>query len=344
MTTATSTMFLNEITVIDHAVVSPDHEIVGGSYLASFLVTGNIDPQESVVVDFSSIKKLIKGLIDDNERGYDHKLWVVEGHSNCTYTLMDASGTNAYRSGRYALGNETGSEVLPGWFAVLQGQYPIESVYIQCGDTVFTQTPLNAVRFVTNPQLNQNLIEVMQDSMSRYLEEGLNKLGFPVTIETHLSERPVLPPWADQDVVGKFRYVHGLKDSTSWGCQNVAHGHLSYLAFDFNGGKLSIDNSLQMFELLDSMTSALDNLTFINRENLSANVGDSLSIQYTTGRGSFSMVIDPAKSKVAILDTETTVEYLAEFVKAEFGASLAKLGVKRIYISEGLSKGAVIEV
>jgi len=89
-----SSIFLNAVTVIDHAYINHDGLIIGGSFLASFLVTGETDPLEKVVVDFSTLKKDIKNLIDrhtyyNNSNGYDHKLWLLNGYSNYKAKLED---------------------------------------------------------------------------------------------------------------------------------------------------------------------------------------------------------------------------------------------------------------
>ena len=77
-----STMFLSDVTVLDHAYIDDSGFIVGGSFHPCFNVSGEIDGTEQVVVDFSAIKKQIKALIDSKETGYDHKLWIIEGFSN----------------------------------------------------------------------------------------------------------------------------------------------------------------------------------------------------------------------------------------------------------------------
>ena len=68
------TMFFSQPTVIDHAYIDQEGRVVGGSFNPDFLVTGEIDPKEKVVIDFGTGKKQIKALIDHKEFGYDHKL------------------------------------------------------------------------------------------------------------------------------------------------------------------------------------------------------------------------------------------------------------------------------
>lgn len=76
-----STLFIGNLTTIDYAYIHPTrYTIKGGSLNLSVEVTGDIEPVENVVVDFGTIKKKIKSLIDDKEEGFDHKLWVPENH------------------------------------------------------------------------------------------------------------------------------------------------------------------------------------------------------------------------------------------------------------------------
>jgi hypothetical protein len=132
-----------------------------------------------------------------------------------------------------------------------------------------------------------------------------------------------------------FRYVHGLKDSTSYGCNNIAHGHGSFITADKNPSNI-----------LQDIADDLDNTVFIRSDNIAkfsqvAEIVDTISIQYTTSRGPFSMILSTPHHKVVILNTETTVEYLAQYVKTKYGAQMKDLGITYFCISEGLSKGAV---
>jgi hypothetical protein len=72
-----STMFLANLSVVDHAVLIPEGLIRGNSHNPSFEVSGVVDEVENVVCDFSTIKKRMKQLIDDHDMGFDHKCWIL---------------------------------------------------------------------------------------------------------------------------------------------------------------------------------------------------------------------------------------------------------------------------
>lgn len=289
-----STLFLSQLSCVDHAFISPEGKIVGGSWLPDVFVTGKVIGDESVVVDFSTIKKDIKSLIDDQDNGFDHKLLFFRNQSNGIIESSD-------------------------------GQIVISTPHV-----IFTG-PRNSVKIIeeNTPQL----------AMKLYLEEGL-KIKYPdleISIDVNIKMDRVHGIGDNQFF---FRYVHGLKSSTSWGCGNLAHGHLSFLE-PIGGDPLS--NRL----ILNQLAAALDQMMFVYKENIIDKNDDQITIGYdetVCGRGPFKITFNAKSNKHLIMDTETTIEYLAEFVRVNWGSVLRSHGIKALLISEGLSKGAVIEL
>lgn len=305
-------MFLSEVTVVDHAYINHLGEVIGGSFLPSFKVRGDVDPQESVVVDFSTIKKDIKAAIDHKEIGFDHKLWIIPGYSNCDWREDE-------------------------------GQLIIDT------PAVSLEVPANAVKFVESDGLSYGSHNAGR-WFQAFLERELRVKYPSVSIECRNSESAVaaLP---DENCV-MFRYVHGLKDSTSWGCQNVAHGHLSFIqAVDEQNNGLPL-------HMVKKLAHELNDTTFVFSQNLVNDPqlprgqrvtledtgGRQVRVCYTTDRGQFYMGLKPDMNKVVILDTETTIEYLVNFAAKRLRQLLGEGGPKfSIYVSEGLSKGAYLE-
>ena len=287
----TSTMFLRNITCIDHAWVNCDGFIVGGSKHQEIFVTGAIDTQEQVVVDFSNIKKLLKSWIDHKETGYDHKLWIFTKESNCTWNIVNSTITISS----------------PHFTAVL---------------------PTNAVHIIdgTHNDLDQD--------MSRYLLEHAQAHYGPsiVDIQVRLSEEQFA-----RNVWRKtFTYTHGLKSSTSWGCQNPGHGHTSFLELvPNNNGDLDL-----VVKLLDDIASRLNRRVLIFRENIIGATDQDFTIKYCTPeRGDF-LVTYRRDHPHKFFDVETTVENIVGTIVDEFRSQLTEVGIKELYISEGLAKGA----
>lgn len=289
-----STIFLNQITVIDHAFVGPDGLIYGGSWLPDFFVTGEVSADESVVVDFSTIKKDIKSLIDDEEIGFDHKLLFFEGISK---GMCVVNGTEIKISSEHI--SYTG---------------PFDSVKI-----VKERTPTEALQ--------------------NFVQEGLrHKYGPSIKVRVKLNLDRV--HGLEHGAQHFFRYVHGLKSSTSWGCGNIVHGHLSFL--EAIGGE-----PLSTKMLLNQIASTLDKVMFIYKENIIDQSDSHITIGYDStvcGRGPFRLTFNPNFMKFAILDTETTIEHLVEFVETHWGNTLRMHGIKALLVSEGLSKGAVLDL
>lgn len=290
-----STMFLENITVVDHAYINDAGQIIGGSFHTSFKVTGNVDPLEQVVVDFSTIKKDLKAWIDDKEEGFDHKLWLIQGYSNYTLTELE------------------------------DGSYQIETP--ACSLIV----PKNAVRIFNSAGYRFSLLERVFDT---FLSAKLN-----LQVETELTEIIF-----DRGLSAKFRYSHGLKNSTSWGCQNLGHGHLSFIQLADANNRVISSYDLGLYADLEDIASDLNNTVFIWNDNIVNETSTSITIKYTTARGLFVATYQKNSNKIVVLDTETTVENLVNYIALHYNNIFDRYGIKYVWVSEGLSKGAIAAV
>lgn len=287
----TSTMFLRNITCIDHAWIDCNGFIVGGSKHQEIFVTGAVDEQEQVVVDFSNIKKLLKSWIDDKETGYDHKLWLFTKESNCTWNIVDSTITI----------------VSPQFTAVL---------------------PTNAVHIIdgTYYDLDQDMSKYLLDHAHAHYGTSI------VDIQVRLSDDQFA-----QNVWRKtFTYSHGLKNSTSWGCQNPGHGHTSFVELVPKHG-VDLD---QVVKLLDEIVARLNRRVLVYKENVIGVTDQDFTIKYCTpARGDF-LVTYRRTHPHKFFDVETTVENIVSTIVAELQEQLTDAGVETVYISEGLAKGA----
>lgn len=293
-----SCMFLSNSSIVDHAYIDDRGNVVGGSFNPSFLVAGEVDPVEQVVVDFSSVKKQIKQIIDDKEIGFDHKLWFIDGYSNGTVTF-------------------NGLDVVI--------------------DTPTTKLamPANAVKLVEGD-------EYSTDSAGKWMEDyvqiELSKLHPAVGITVQCNNSvDCHVPFSDKTQPALFRYAHGLKASTSWGCKNIAHGHLSYI---------HVESPHQAAAIVVSAAIAhdIDDTIFIYEDNIVSDDGSWLYIEYETERGRFAAEYLKSEYKLVVLSTETTVEHLVEYVASHHKAKLIAIGATELYVSEGLSKGACVSL
>lgn len=307
----TSCLFLNDLTVVDHAYIDDKGCIIGGSFNPCFEVSGTPDPVEKVVVDFSTIKHDLKEMIDAhsfvfNENGFDHKVWIIEGYSNVTEVRVLGSSTD-----------NTVTIITPALALTVPGD----------AVKIIPQVPGMTPSYTTD-----YIGAAFESYLWPLLEMKYPKVGIVVkctnTTNIHTPTRNVAHN------AYRFRYVHGLKDSTSYGCNNIAHGHGSFLSSENDPSGL-----------LELIAMELDNTLFVRSENVKTVVqgqGETtITIAYTTPRGQFELIVEANSHKVVVLNTETTVEFLAAYVKERFGSLMKASNMTSFCISEGLSKGAI---
>ena len=292
-----SSIILNDLTCIDHAYIDSEGSIVGGSFLATVIVTGEVDTQEEVVIDFSTCKSRIKALIDDMHSGFDHKLWIMKS-SNADVA------------------------VVPNGFTVTtpMAKLHLDQMSLRYVDCFYIQKSIgNRIAAYLEDCLNQ-------DSATKY------SISVRLSIDVHALH--------GGDGCKYFCYAHGLKNSSSYGCQNIAHGHLSYIQL-LNSEMQPIVNK-HTEELLNNVVCSLDNTYFVAESNVSYKAAGVIGIKYDAcTRGEFSALFNTDHMQVKVLPVETTIEHLALYVK-ELCKDFPD-DVKYIVVSEGLTKGSIIE-
>lgn len=178
------------------------------------------------------------------------------------------------------------------------------------------------------------LVEDMsgQQDITNYLNEKLA----PYVVSNVFLNTSIIPvPRANTDTA-VFRYVHGLKNSSSFGCKNLVHGHKSCLSAVVAAG-YNVETANQV---LHSIAGELNAVIFADAEDLAGGTMGEYTISYTTKeRGPMSMTFS---QKLIVLETQTTVEYLVEYVRARFYDQLKAVGVVELFVSEGLCKGAKV--
>jgi hypothetical protein len=286
-----SSMFLRNVTCIDHAYINQVGKIVGGSFHQEIIVTGPVDEHEQVVVDFSAVKKQIKQIIDSKENGYDHKLWYLDHYSDAKMSYTDTS-------------------------------YDITKIDSKYFSLV---CPSNAIKFVQNTHQLNTVVGILQIAIAEDLTKHLNMLNNTdkITVDVTLTE----------DTFGinhkKFTYFHGLKHSTSWGCKNIAHGHTSF-------SEVYDDTGARILEVEDMIAHYLNESMLVYSENLT----DDNVVEYATERGRFKLeTLQPFKR--IVMDEETTIENIVDHVCEKFALVFDYYAVNKVFISEGLQKGAL---
>ncbi|AGN30170.2 6-pyruvoyl tetrahydropterin synthase-like protein [Vibrio phage nt-1] len=297
-----STMFLNNITVIDHAWVDDVGEINGNSYNLCVEITGEVDETEQVVIDFSGCKKAIKQLVDESKFALDHRLVIVDGFSDAVLSLVEDRDRIQINTPVFHA-----VSTVDDWYQVITPSELIEADFKIPSDSLY-------MNYVT---------EYLEDMLLTQLREQ----GYPVTyVAVELSEKFDLPSWANSHV--EFNYAHGLRSSTSYGCQNIAHGHRSFIAVD---NHLNSNGRKVLKRIAKEMSGYLAWSDNIRKED---------EVSYTSQRGNFYL----RHENIKVIPTETTVENLASYIASTYEEDFQRMGVQRVWVSEGLSKGAVVDI
>lgn len=325
-------MYYANLTNIDLAMLMPDGRLRGDSFNLHVSLTGQEDPRESVLIDFSTAKKQIKAWIDDHEgQGFDHKCWVPITENPDMEVSID-------------------TEVV-----TYEGYDRMESAPADSSVAIVTPhiklvAPRNCFRFVDAQNCNtlQGVMSAWENEIVDYLEARFAENGQQIEIDVKLTNNMSYPAFCHPELNGfTFRYTHGLKHSTSFGCQNIAHGHLSYIAFQEKNSPWGTSSfwpgSRALYaQELQSIANDLNNKVFVWGENVHSHVDGRVVIQYHCDRG--FMMQEIAAEDCIILPVETTIEHIAQFVAKQYDKVLRDMGISSVWVSEGLEKGGVADV
>lgn len=371
-----NTLYINRLTTVDCALLIGDlgsegTKAFGFSFNVSCNISGELDPTENVIVDFGTLKKAIKAEIDNLEYGYDHKLIfgsdyddvIVElDHEKNTATILDHNQNVLYLGPKNSVRPANEREL-----SMALNQLDVNTLknyFLQGRDFAsYSKVPYKK-------SLHPSLIAVLnglEKELRGFIQQRINTLypnsgikvdrvdcdiQFTMPAECFYSEDENLTPVAFSQVMP---YTHGLKNSTSIGCKNLMHGHLSHIVavaeFDKNTPETQIKHEMVVVgSIINFIALELFNTHFVWGDNLK---DDGHVEKYTAdGRGEFTLLLgDPDDSSIKSivsepteLSTESTIENLAGYIERHYGKSLTSLGIKTIYVSEGLQKGSYINV
>ncbi|QJT71266.1 6-pyruvoyl tetrahydropterin synthase-like protein [Vibrio phage vB_VcorM_GR11A] len=339
-----ASMFLHNVTVIDGAYVDSNGVCVGFSFSPRFHVSGKVSEDESVVVDFSTIKKDLKAFIDDKETGIDHKLLVfTEGHGDNKVTLGCVSHVTLHPEkdkGKKKAKSSANTKTKPFVRVVTATGTEIDT-------DVYAVKELD-IRGHRRPELDAKPIVLIQYWLQQEINNHFPDLDIKVSLESKFNHvNPIdVHGWVLTQAQ-PITYVHGLKDSTSFGCQNIMHGHRSFIQlvgireeYADNKYKASLD------KVCKTMARFMDGKYLVAERNYAPSGGSIPEDRDWVGyesrdRGKFSVLLGQPH---LVLPHETTIECIVHYMYQQFRSQLRELGVSQIYISEGLEKGAFYSV
>lgn len=303
---------LDDITCLDAAEVwidpsVPDYVVLSGvSKMVSVEVFGQVQGDEQVIVDFSNLKSTLKALIDDPDGGFDHKLLI---------NFEDFSKDNV----EYETKGENGRK----------------------RDMLRIRKPDGTIAFqVKGDGFVRSYDGKFQDSISAHLTAGIRAIygTKDLTAVATLHGQP--SHVFDGAYRASFNYMHGLCNSSSYGCQNIIHGHSSYVQVinEFGGVDEYVTNFIAEY---------LDGCYLYSEEHLrwedmaASNDSELYKIGYTSrNRGKWTLKI-PGSYQMP-LTNEPTIENIVKHVAWVFKDELAEAKAAKLIISEGLTKAGIV--
>jgi len=311
-------IFINNTSVIDLGRWSfKSGSFRGDSFNCHCVIGGPADSDEGVVVDFSTGKGRVKALIDQHitprqgddlatsisNNGFDHKLFVPSAPAYRTLTAEEQSVISEVQF-CYEFINDSHCRVTLEKVGVALDA-PVDALRSLPADVLF--------------DIDNDDFGSCQRYIAQYLAGLLPELSFTIFLDRNPHINIIQQKFGEKYSLFSFNYTHGLPNSTSYGCQNILHGHSSFVA------SVVKDDAARISGLLDG--------AFIHNGKHWDKESDTYS--YTTPkRGAFGFV-GAKRSHAQFLDvgTEPTIENIAQFVAQ-------RLDIRApFFISEGPQKG-----
>lgn len=171
--------------------------------------------------------------------------------------------------------------------------------------------------------------DINMDSVARWAEAALmeifsNDLAVPLQgLTLRFQAEPIEGSY--------YHYSHGLKKHKG-ACQRIAHGHRSRLLI-WRNGELC-EKSIKVW------CARFRDIYIASREDMSGETATHFQFAYEAQQGAFFLSV--AKERCYFIDTESTVEYIAQHLLDTMGQHYPneQFTVKAF---EGIGKGALIE-
>lgn len=317
----TPQIFLSNVAVIDHTYIDNQGNIRGGSYNPTFILSGSNNNDEQVVLDFEKGRNLITSHLNNKKDGFNHKLWIIEKFSKCNYVI---------KNNRIVVETD---------FAVMKGPENMVKIIPYMENVFYGEDDEQIAVCATNI----GLTKYIGHAFEQFVQQKMGRKQISVECRNNTDIQAPFAGSTGRYIIQPFRYIHGLKNSSSWGCQNICHGHFGFIAFKPDYSSPTIK---QQEQLIQSIVDELNNSILINRQTIVDETNSNyIEVAYTTpNRGEFSAKYFRSYNQFVIFPEEPTIENIAQYVFQEYGQSLKNYNITEVYISEGLSEGAFISI
>jgi 6-pyruvoyl-tetrahydropterin synthase len=194
-------------------------------------------------------------------------------------------------------------------------------------DSVYLKAPKHTVKqFASNGEIS--IVRIAEQAFAKEVTEIL-QTEFPGVVVSCQNNQVV---FASDNYV-RFRYAHFLPASSSDPCKRCWHGHGSFIESDCSRQTLE--------EIGDSMKDVLFvNTKYLTESSTPANI--ELHVVNALGDKYYAEV--SSAHQIIYMDKDTTIENIAEYVAKTYGDKIRKTGGSYVAVSEGLSKGAIVNV
>ena len=285
-------LFVNDLTVMDFSYLCPERGMVGESWIVDVILNGDLN-EESMVLDFSKVKKQLKQLIDEY---VDHKLLVPVEHA----------------------------------FSQIEHDQKADRVKVEFmrpnGRSIHLSCPAEAYAFVYANQVTMpSVSQYLKDVIATHLPENVQG------IELNLRAEIINTPY--------YHYTHGLKKHDG-NCQRVAHGHRSKISIIENQSESLKWQQYWADRWCDIYVGSREDIVEPSKISFSLhdNFAEHFLFAYQASQGWFELAIPKAESE--LVDTDTTVECLAQYI-ADEQKRLSPDSDFKVLAYEGVGKGAI---
>jgi 6-pyruvoyl-tetrahydropterin synthase len=204
-------------------------------------------------------------------------------------------------------------------------------VRFTCSDkrSIMLHCPAEAYAFVYSDVIDMDSVGVyLKEVLATHLPENVDN------ITLGLREEVINTPY--------YHYTHGLKKHDG-NCQRIAHGHRSRIDILFDG-KSCLDSQAYWAKRWEDIYIATreDEISYADRK-LQGSVetpADYYCFAYESSQGYFELLIP--KSDCEVIDTDSTVECLAQYLLQE-QKRLTPEGICQVIAYEGVGKGATVK-